>query len=90
METRRINRMVAEQTARQMGLNISQVQTIIRQYADAVKKIVGKMDLENITKEEYLALKKRGIYVPGLGKFITNWKIIEAYQNKHSKYDDKD
>lgn len=68
-----------------MNLKPSQVQKIIKQYNDAIWKIVDSMDLENIDKESYKKLKHRAIYIPGLGKFVVNRKYIEMWQNKHKK-----
>lgn len=63
----------------------SQVNKIIRQYYDAILKIVNKIDPCSITHDQYLNLIKKGIYVPGLGIFELNWKHIEAWQNKNKK-----
>lgn len=68
-----------------MNLKPSQVQKIIKQYNDAIWKIVDSMDLENLDKENYKKLKHRAIYIPGLGKFVVNRKYIEMWQNKHKK-----
>lgn len=68
-----------------MNLKPSQVQKIIKQYNDAIWKIVDSMDLENLDKESYKKLKHRAIYIPGLGKFVVNRKYIEMWQNKHKK-----
>ncbi len=68
-----------------MNLKPSQVQKIIKQYNDAIWKIVDSMDLENLDKENCKKLKHRAIYIPGLGKFVVNRKYIQKWQNKHKK-----
>ena len=92
MDRVRFNSMIAAKTAKQFGLNQTQVLKIIKQYHDAVFKAVNKLDFPNITREEYIKLTKRGIYVPGLGRFVFNWKIIEGYQKKYKtgEYANKD
>lgn len=82
-------RRIAKKTAEQTGLKISQVETVIRQYYDTVSSMVDKMDLYNISVEDYKKLKTRQFYVPGLGKFIANWKIIEAWRKKYIYDKDK-
>ena len=53
-----------------------------------MKRIVEDMDPCSMTRDRYLGTPLRNVYVPGLGKFVLNWQIIEAWQRKHK--DDKD
>lgn len=83
MDARKFDSIISRQVAGQFGLNVTQVQKIIRQYHDAIMKIVEKMDLKNIDPNEIPNMKIRAIYVPGLGKFIVNRGYIEKWQNKY-------
>ena len=80
--------MIAERTAGLTGMKASQVSLVMRQFSDSVKRIVEDMDPCSMTRDRYLGTPLRNVYVPGLGKFVLNWQIIEAWQRKHK--DDKD
>lgn len=83
MDAIKLNQIISRQTAERLGLRPMQVQKIIKQYHDAVKKIVEGMDLENIDPSEIANLRRRAIYVPGLGRFVVTRGYVEKFQNKY-------
>ena len=80
MDNEKINQIIAQKTAEQLGIKTSLVKKVIEQYCSSIKKLSDGIDFISLTPETYKQLYRRAFYIPGLGKFVMNWKLIEACQ----------
>lgn len=87
MDRYRINSLLCKETAEELGINHAVVRKVVDQYFEAIKKIFNTLDFSDMTKEEFYGRMHMGFYLPNIGKFVYNWKIIENWQK--SKYNKK-
>ena len=80
MDREKINSVLYKETAEELDISPAVVRKVVDQYFESIKKIFNTLDFSTMTKEEFYNQKHRGFYLPNIGKFVYNWKIVEKWQ----------